>query len=277
MQENNIIGVNEEIKKSKKKNPIGLILLVIVLMTFSSIGGYYVNESNVFGNRKECPEVNKNNNIEEKTEEKINDEQLDLEKVVDLMKNLTTANNYYCGFYKIFTDKKVTGNDLEANDRYRIVLSKLYEKYGMTEKNGYYTKEQFDKVYKEIFGSKVQYINEDIDSCPNYKYDSLEKKYIDLGHECGGTCGPDGTDYKITNLNKKDDMIELSVRVVFYDLDTDSYYSDSNFTKKIEIEKDPEFGVRIIKDSHYKQGSLYKVVFELEDENYIFKYSELVK
>ena len=111
-EQNNIV-------ETKKKSPIGIIILVVILMIGCLIGGYFLNESGILKENKTDTKEKDTTKKEDKNEEALEVES-DLVKKLD--RNVTTAGApYYGGFYELFTDKKMTANDFLKHPR-NIVL-----------------------------------------------------------------------------------------------------------------------------------------------------------
>ena len=277
MEENKNVEVLEETKANtpKKKSPVGLIILVIILMVGCLVGGYFINESGILGSKKdEKEEKNKDKEKEKKEENQKKAVEIDVNSatVVDLFNKITTANRNYCGFYKLFTDKKMTGNDLDNYDKSLVMLASLYKK-GSNEGTTY-TKQDIEDMYKKIFGKDVKFEHGDIKGCPLLTYDSSKEVYTVGPAACGGTCGPH-THGKVISAVEDNYEIEMTVAVAFYDNET--WYSDYAKTQKIDNVNVTYENGELVSNIDYSKVATYKVVFKLEDGNYVFVSSEPVK
>lgn len=253
----------------KKKSSIGVIILVIILMIGCLVGGYFLNESGILsGDKKDTEET-------EKVEEEVLE--IDSEIVKKLDRNITTAGApYYGGFYELFTDKKMTANDLSDDAKGKVMLLRLYDK---TSAGNYinwegttYTKAEVEKLAKEVFGSDVKFTHKSIGACPIIYYDEATETYKVGPSGCGGTVGPYHNIHKVVEAVKKGEELVLSIRVVF--ADGSKFYSDYAKTNVLQDETD-ENGSPTIND--LSKGSLYKAVFKLENGNYGLSYVEPVK
>lgn len=262
----------------KKKSSVGLIIIVIILMIGCLVGGYFLNESGILKENKTDTEENDTTKKEkEKKEEKEESLEVESDLVKKLDRNITTASApYYAGFYELFTDKKMTANDLSDDARGKVIVLRLYDKSGASSLTSWegttYTKAEVEELAKTVFGSNVSYKNMDIGACPIISYDSAAEKYTVGSSACGGTTGPYHTRHKVVTAVKKGNELTLSFRVVFGD--GTKFYSDYAKTNVVEEDKD-ENGSPTITD--FSKGSLYKAVFKLENDNYALSYVEPVK
>ena len=264
----------EKIEETKQKSSAMTIVIVILLMIGCLVGGYFISESGVFNKKEPKNAENEKNKEEEKEVEK--EEELDVksEHVTKLFENITNANRHYCGYYGLFTNKKMTANDISVYERFSILIRLIYKDYGDTEGKTY-TKAEVEKVYRQIFGKDVP-IEYDaansVKSCPSFSYDSTKEIYTVGGHACGGACGPNSNRSQVVKASKKGDTIILDVKVLF--ADENGHYSDYDKTNKIDItDYSDEAASKVI----IEKGTLYKVVFKLEDGSYVFVSTEPVK
>ena len=74
----------------KKKSPIGLIILVIILMIGCLVGGYFINEKGLIklGNEKETKEEKKKETKKEEKEPVVTNYAVTDEKVAKLIDNI---------------------------------------------------------------------------------------------------------------------------------------------------------------------------------------------
>lgn len=266
-EQNNIV-------ETKKKSPIGIIILVVILMIGCLIGGYFLNESGILKENKTDTKEKDTTKKEDKKEEALEVES-DLVKKLD--RNVTTAGApYYGGFYELFTDKKMTANDLSDDAKGSVIQLRLYDKINTgayTQWEGTtYTKAEVEKLAKEVFGSDVKYNHKTIGRCPTITYDETAEIYTVGPSACGGTVGPYHNRHKVIKAIKKGNELVLSIRVVFGD--ESKFYSDYAKANVISEDKD-ENGNPTIND--FSKGTLYKTVFKLEDDNYGLSYVEPVK
>lgn len=282
--------MSEEVVEEKKHTGVK-VLLVLLLMVGCLVLGYYLSNSGIVNidlGKSDKKEVNDKNKKTTKTDSKECEEALEVSssEVIDLFSKMTSAEGYYCGFFKMFIDKKVTVDSIDAKDVSKIVLRSLYRKYNRTDEGSTYTKAEVDAMVKEIFGKDYKYTHGTIEgACPAFTYDEATQTYKVGVHACGGTCGP--TSFaQVVKAIKTSKEIDLYVRVIFAEdqsiiitkqnASEVNYYSDFARTNKLDVARD-QFGKANEIPDNWAKGSLYKMVFELEDGNYVFKSSEEVK
>ena len=263
-------GQNNFVQEPKKKSSIGVVILIIILMIGCLVGGYFLNESDILGGNKDT---------EESEEIEAKEEALEVESdlVKKLDRNITTAGApYYGGFYELFTDKKMTANDLSNEAKGKVIALRLYDKVntgnGFNWEGTTYTKAEVEEMFKSVFGSDVSFKHGTIGACPYLEYDATTETYKVGPSGCGGTVGPYHNRHKVIKAVKKGDDLTLSIRVVFGD--GSKFYSDYAKTNVLQDETD-ENGSPTIND--LSKGSLYKAVFKLENGNYGLSYVEPVK
>ena len=281
--------MNNENVQPKKKKPVFLIILLIILGIGCIGTGYYLNESGIFNKLESEP-------IEEETKEEINTDNQnekdvnikDEEKTSETVPATKTKNEYEiligkymmgnppsnCGSIEIFAkDKIVTANDID--NLYAANTVTFNAPYNESDRPDTITLEEFTKEVKKYYGESYEFNAEtlvDVKALAGYIYtDGVFKK---RSNNWGGTCGPSST-YKYSDVKKEDDKLEVYVYVVFSGktsdgLDDGTYYADYNRTNKIE-----KFDLS--NDEDYKKGTLYKFTFKLENNNYIFVSSEPAK
>ena len=195
------------------------------------------------------------------------------QKLSNLYDSIINYATGYCGNYVLFTDKKMTVNDLSNQDIGKIVAYNLYKESKGDSQQAYiwngttYSKKQVDAAVKKLFGSKVKFNHEKISGCAVLKYDSSKKQYTVSANNCK-YCDTIATRSKIVKSSDDKEKIVISVRVVFGQ--DGKYYSDYAKTNVI--------GSNIqSKDIDYNKGSLYNMVFKKENDNYVFSYVEPVK
>ena len=257
----------------KKKSPVGLIILIIILMCGCLVGGYYINESGVLNNisannSKESKNKNKDTDKEGKEQTETIYETVD-SKISGLIQKVIGGHS--CAeLEKFANDKKITVNDISNLDAV-LFVSFDFAKDNKTE----VSLEDFTNQVQKYLGKDYKFDPTKIDfnsiSCIMYKYDATNKKFLKQETACGWTCGP-RTNYKITKAVDTNGVLELTTRVIYasHDQGKDGYYSDYQKTNKIgDFEN-------YFDDSLFDKGSVYKFTFKDEDGNYVFVSSEPV-
>lgn len=266
---------NNEQSNNMAKKGVGLLIIIgALLIVVMGLGGYILYDK--FGETKETE--NTEEKKEEKKEEKVENLEVTSKEVTDLFDSITHGVTEYCGVDNYFVDKKVTINDIENGLASSIVLYNLYQsgvKYG---EGTTITKKQVEDTIIKLFGKNYKYTYGNIRNCPSYTYDAEKEVFTAGPSGCGGTCGPHNMK-KVVKATKSDSKIELYVRMLFIGEYTNDqqikYYSDYKKTKEANLEKDKD-GIPYETDANYQKGSLYKMTFTKEDNNYVFTSSEPV-
>lgn len=268
---------NEQNNEMVKKGAGFIIIISALVVIILGLGGYILYDK-VFATKNSTDQVEETKKEEEKKEEKVENLEVTSKEVTDLFDSITHGVTEYCGVDNYFADKKVTTNDIDNGLASSIVLYNLYQsgvKYG---EGTTITKKQVEDSITKLFGKNYKYTYGNIRNCPSYTYD-VEKEVFTAGPSgCGGTCGPHNMK-KVVKATKSDSKIELYVRILFIGEYTNDqkikYYSDYKKTKEADLEKDKD-GIPYETDANYQKGSLYKMTFTKEDNNYVFTSSELV-
>ena len=260
----------------KKKSPIGIIVLMVVLMLGCLVGGYFLNESGVFNkDKKDTTEKSKGKEKEKDKKDPIvtNYDVMD-QKVAGLISDLMQGGFSYGGctaLEKFTNDKKVTAGDLDDLVIYHIIEAKEF-----LNKKDSFTLDEFKTAMKKYFADDATFEPNSIDykgkSCPQYNYDMSTKTFNKQQTACGGTCGP-VTSYRLDKAVDTDGILKLDVKVVFtkYDSGTEyDYFGDYAKTNGIGTFDDDIYSL-------FDKGSNYQFTFKLVDGNYVFVSSEPVK
>lgn len=269
-EQNNIV---QEQKKKGNGLVVGLLTIVIILLV--GVIALLVFKPDYFKLGGDNGSTNGGTDTEVTTKEESLEVESDLVKKLD--RNITTAGApYYGGFYELFTDKKMTANDLSDEAKGKVIALRLYDKVntgnGFNWEGTTYTKAEVEEMYKSVFGSDVSIKHMSIGACPSIDYDATTETYKVGPSGCGGTTGPYHERHKVVTAVKKGNELTLSIRVVFGD--GSKYYSDYAKTKEVPEDKDAYGGPTI---TDFSKGSLYKAVFKLENGNYGLSYVEPVK
>lgn len=141
-------------------------------------------------------------------------------------------------------------------------------------------KERFSKALATLYGKNYLFIYQTYETCPGYVWDQEKESYIYIGAECAST-GVISLD-KVMSAKKTKNELILEVRVIFAsknNLSTPevllplSYYKD--YKRQVALTDLTIVDGKVIdSDDNYRKGSLYKVIFTLEDGAYVFTSSE---
>lgn len=260
--------IQENVKDVKKKGSFqSFLLTVVILILFVAFALYGFATGIGYGVKK-----TKENKVKDtKVTENITFENVDVEDVINLYNSVQPM--WKCDS-PYFIDKKYNVNDISNDMAYTIGFKNLG--YNPDE----FSAEELDIQIDAILGKGYKFIHKTYETCPMYTYSN--KKYKLTGDGCGGTCGPSNVE-KVIGASKTDKQLNVYVAVLFHKDVNDKieYYKDYKLTKKVTNYKvDSNMSdVEAAEDSveNAKLGTTYKMVFNLEDDNYVFVSTEPMK
>lgn len=270
--------IEEKLKEEKKKskNPLVIVVIVLVIALLATLGYIAYDKGLIFSNKKNNADVtDKDNNKDQKGENNVVQLDVNDSLVTKLFKRVSSGVGR-CAVRDYYTDAKVSSLVLDDDLIYDIARANAEEIIGARS----LTQDEFSKVVATIFGKNNTYThNHREKDCSYYQYNDSTKMYeytADIA--CGYTC----TNFLIDEIIKayKDDKtLTLEVGVLFsemLDFDNIKWYKDfakteevTDFTRSTTNE---HFPARTIENA--KKGTLYKMVFTLEDGNYVYSYTE---
>ncbi len=193
------------------------------------------------------------------------------EQVQTLLNNITTGIGEPCGLSSYyFTNNKVTISDLPGDVLFRIAVKQIVG-------NDYRVNFSMDSVTAKIrntFGKKVQFKAQDYNIIPVYKfnYDTSTYEYQN-DNGIVKVCRGDKNLLRVVKVMKTEFKLEIQLRVIFNK--NGNYYSDSTGSNLLSnLEKIGN--TASMSDYNMRQGSLYKVIFNKENNKYVFASSEHV-
>jgi hypothetical protein len=234
---------------------------MVILVVFYC-GGYFIGTSLI-------PTQTKKVNPSSKRNQEIKYEGKD-KTLAHLMDRINIGLD--CWSIETFTnDKKVTSADLSSEKIFEVVAFSHYYEKDATE----FTLDDFKNTANHYFKegytfdpNAIDYVNSP--KCFPYKYSASEEKYTKVDTACGGTCGPNRTQYKIMNGIEKDNTLRVFVKVLFGSQAEDvKFYSDYARTKFVTDDYEKL-------DDYFDKGNEYLFIFEKVDGYYVFASSELV-
>ncbi len=275
--------VEEKLEEEKKERTSKVTICALVIVLILALGyiaydkglifsNFSINNSDVSG--KDNNSGNKKD--EEKNENKDYIIQLDVNDstVVDLFNKMNNAAEHYCGVSEYYTNSRITGSSLGNQFVFDVAVLNVEKMYGKVD----ITEAQFENVVSSIFGSSYKYNHIPYKSCTLYEYNSNIKAYVyQTSLECGGSCGIYDL-RKVVGAYKDDKTLTIEVGVLFVTDNNDNtytYYKDYNKTQVV-TDYERETGVEYAKETieNAKKGTIYNMVFTLENGNYVYSYTE---
>lgn len=276
--------VDEKLEEEKKERTSKVTIWALVIVLILALGYIAYDKGLIFSN----PSTNttdvsdKDNNAGNKKDEDENKDyitklEVNDNTVVDLFNKMNNAAGHYCGVSEYYTDSKVTAASLGNEFVYELAVLNVEKMYGKVD----ITEAQFDNVVSSILGSNYKYNHiAYTNKCTRYVYNPNTKVYVyqaDL--ECGGSCGIHDL-RKVAGAYKDDRAKTLTIEVgVLFTTDngnnTYSFYKDYKKTQVV-TDYEKENGVEYAKETieNAKKGTIYNMVFTLENGNYVYSYTE---
>ena len=262
-----ISEIQESVKDVKKKGSFQSVLLTIVILILFVAFALYGFATGVGYGVKKVKEPNPTKEDAKVDYTTFNN--VDIEKVSEIYDAVQPM--WHCDS-PYFTDKKFTVNDITNDMAYTIGFKNL----GYETKE--FTAEDLDVQIDAILGKKYKFTHKTYENCPMYNYSN--KTYKLVGEGCGGTCGPSNVE-KIIGASLNDKELDIYVDVLFVDNNKVEYFKDYKHTQKVtNYVKDAnmsEEGFAADTVENAKLGTTYKMIFNLEDNNYVFVSAEPVK
>ena len=278
--------VEEKLEEEKKERTSKVTILALVIVLILALGYIAYDKGLIFGNSStNTTDVSdKDNNAGNKKDEEENENKDYITKlevndntVVDLFNKMNSVAGHYCGVSEYYTDSKVTAASLGNEFVYELAVSNVEKMYGKVD----ITEAQFDNVVSSILGSNYKYNHiAYANKCTRYVYNPNTKVYVyQTNLECGGSCGIHDL-RKVVGAYKDDRTKTLTIEVgVLFATDngnnTYSFYKDYKKTQVVtdyEKEDGGDYAKETIENA--KKGTIYNMVFTLENGNYVYSYTE---
>lgn len=260
-----------------KKNIVIFLLFVAVF----ALAGYIAYDNGLFDSFIKKEETVKKEEKDNKEKETITNsgELLEItdERVLDAVDKIDSAINNYCGTYQTYlTDSKTTTKDINNQFAYETVMTKLIKT-----NNAPISKEEMDKQIDITFGKDYKFEHKTYESCPSYTYNEQTGVYTYVGANCGGTCGPNKLS-KVVKALLNENKLEVYVRIVYSNPSLTvngriAFCKNSDLTDIVGYIMEDNLTDTAQTDRLISKGSLYKITFTNEDDNYVFTSSELQK
>ena len=252
-----------------KKNLILIFLFLICVGLIGYLVYDKVIEKNLAQEEKENTVIEEKNELLELTDN----------LVINTLKSFQQVENKVCtiaDYY--FQDKKVNFYDLPLNFVFLTAISFLEDQQeGLSLTN--VSRSNLDEVVDRLFSTNYPFVHQSFQACKDYTYEGTTGMYQFDSDLCSLSCS-DTSIYRLVKAEKQNNNLILWFRVLFAPLKSsareqqDVYYQDANRTKALPS-LTYENSVPVLNDENFAQGSLYKMTFVLEDNNYTFRSSEL--
>ncbi len=273
--------VEEKLEEEKKERTSKVTIWALVIVLILALGYIAYDKGLIFGNSStNTTDVSDkdNNSGNKKDEDESKNYITKLEAndstVVELFDKMNNAAEHYCGVSEYYTNSRVSGSSLGNQFVFDVAVLNIEKMYGTVD----ITEAQFENVVSSIFGSNYKYNHVSYKACSLYEYNSNTKAYVyQTSLECGGSCGIHDL-RKVVGAYKDDKTLTIEVGVLFATDNNDNtynYYKDYNKTQAV-TDYEKENGVEYAKETieNAKKGTIYNMVFTLENGNYVYSYTE---
>ena len=267
-------STEETVKEDKRKNTktsngSGVIIFILIVIILGLVFYIAYDKGLILNN-------NKNTNAPKVTDKDKNngkDSDVEEDKVVELALDDALVKDNYNKVMKLwaasiyFRDSKVRAKDLSNEFVTYVAISNALGKFGQVN----VTKEQMENVVYSIFGKDYPF---DHFYYPNNHF-SLQYN-PDTGiyeyHASEGTIQIGNID-GVVKAYKDNKTLTFEIGVVFFG-SNGQYYKDYQHTTAVtDLELDESLKPTLTVQNFMK-GTIYKMVFNLEDGNYVFSYAE---
>ena len=189
--------------------------------------------------------------------------------IVDLMERLFAGTD--CNAIEVFTnDHKIFVNDLSNEVLFQVTELASFAPKGVETMSI----ADFDTEIQKYFAKGYEFNPEEINyqgrECFSYYYDAPSKTFGKQETACGGTCGPNSTQYKIVKAVSQDDILRVTIKVLFGS-QSESVAFYSNYERTEYVTDDYE---NI--DDYFDKGATYIFTFSKADDNFVYESSERV-
>lgn len=273
--------VEEKLEEEKKMRTSKVTIWALAIVLILALGYIAYDKGFIFNNSSNSTDVvDKDNNSSNKKDEEENKDyitklEVNDSTVVDLFNKMNNVSGHYCGVNEYYTDSKITAASLGNEFIYELAVANIERMYGKVD----ITESQFDNVVSSIVGSNYKYNHiAYTNKCTRYVYNPNTKVYVyqtDLN--CGGSCGIHDL-IKVVGAYKDDKTLTIEVGVLFASDNGNNTYTFYKDYKKTQVVTDyeKEDGVEYAKETieNAKKGTIYNMVFTLENGNYVYSYTE---
>lgn len=277
--------VDEKLEKEKKERTSKVTIWALVIVLILALGYIAYDKGLIFSNSStNTTDVSdKDNNAGNKKDEDENKDYITKLEVNDsiVLDSFSKMAGFSCFVNKYYyTDSKVTSSSFGNEFVYKLASLNVEKMYGKVD----ITEAQFDNAVSNIFGSNYKYNHIAYTNvCTRYIYNPNTKVYVyqeqPVCDDSSFSCNQDNPDLlEIVGAYKDDKTLTIELGVLFATdngNNTYTYYKDYKRTK-IVTDYERVDGSNIANNTieNAKKGTIYNMVFTLENGNYVYSYTE---
>lgn len=278
--------VDEKLEEGKKERTSKVTIWALVIVLILALGYIAYDKGLIFSNSSSNADISdKDNNAGNKKdeEEKENKDYITKLEVNDsiVLDSFSKMAGFSCFVNKYYyTDSKVTSSSFGNEFVYKLASLNVEKMYGKVD----ITEAQFDNAVSNIFGSNYKYNHIAYTNvCTRYIYNPNTKVYVyqeqPVCDDSSFSCNQDNLDLlEIVGAYKDDKTLNIEIGVLFATDNGNNTYTYYKDYKRTQIVTDYERvgGSNIAKNTieNAKKGTIYNMVFTLENGNYVYSYTE---
>ncbi len=277
--------VDEKLEKEKKERTSKVTIWALVIVLILALGYIAYDKGLIFSNSStNTTDVSdKDNNAGNKKDEDENKDYITKLEVNDsiVLDSFNKMAGFSCFVNEYYyTDSKVTSSSFGNEFVYKLASLNVEKMYGKVD----ITEAQFDNAVSNIFGSNYKYNHIAYTNvCTRYIYNPNTKVYVyqeqPVCDDSSFSCNQDNPDLlEIVGAYKDDKTLTIELGVLFATDNGNNTYTYYKDYKRTQIVTDYERvdGSNIAKNTieNAKKGTIYNMVFTLENGNYVYSYTE---
>ena len=278
--------VEEKLEEEKKERTSKVTIWALVIVLILALGYIAYDKGLIFSNPSSNTDISDkedhagNKKEEDENKDYITKLEVNDNTVVDLFNKMNNVAGHYCGVSEYYTDSKVTAASLGNEFVYKLASLNVEKMYGKVD----ITEAQFDNAVSNIFGSNYKYNHIAYTNvCTRYIYNPNTKVYVyqkqPVCDDSSFSCNQDNPDLlEIVGAYKDDKTLNIEIGVLFATDNGNNTYTYYKDYKRTQIVTDYERvgGSNIAKNTieNAKKGTIYNMVFTLENGNYVYSYTE---
>lgn len=225
------MGEDNKVAVPKKKDSMGIIILVIILILVFLVGGYLIYANHMIGNQANKNDEHSGNKVQDESLETEEDGGPITESDLDEYAHYISPGSSPSAL--LYNTSSVDSKKLSAAEKINYIASYLQRKVSLSADNQYniLTEDDVKGAVEKVYGPNTYQRTTFNLGCGDYTFNESDGKYYSKTG-CGGSTAFFDTnvviDSKITA-----DKLEITTAYVFYDGMTAKIYKD--FDKTIEL------------------------------------------